>query len=331
MDWDRKSIRIGGAVILCSIALKLFSVGLTGDLPRRAFSVLWFLETGRILSTPQTLTTEPLPTETTTPEPPAETAPEEEKLLAVFSAEDARLVEINNVCGYETDVEKGLTQTLSWDLTAASPTVLIVHSHGSESYENTENYTPSGDYRTQDVGYNLVSIGDRLVEVLAAGGIHAIHDRTLHDVPSYSNSYGSSRESIARYLEQYPGICLVLDLHRDAVENAEGKQLKFTVKKGETEVAQLMLVVGTDAGGLSHPLWPENMSLAVKLHAQLEKLLPGVCRPISFRSQRFNQDLSPGALIVEVGSAGNTRQEALAAVELLGQAILTLAQGTAAE
>ena len=331
MDWDRKSIRIGGAVLICSIALRLFAMGLTGGLPRKALSVLWFLETGRIPGASLTPSTEPKQTETAAPELPPETTPEEEKTLAVFSAEDAGLVEINNVCGYETDVEKGLTQTLSWDLKAPSPTVLIVHSHGSESYENTENYTPSGDYRTQDVSYNVVSIGDRLAELLEAGGIHAIHDRTLHDVPSYSNAYGSSRESVARYLEQYPGICLVLDIHRDAVENAAGKQMKFTVQKGETEVAQLMLVVGTDAGGLSHPLWPENMSLAVKLHAQLEKLLPGLCRPISFRSQRFNQDLSPGALIVEVGSAGNTRQEALAAVELLGQAILTMAQGTAAE
>ena len=92
-----------------------------------------------------------------------------------------------------------------------------------------------------------------------------------------------------------------------------------------------MMVVGTDASGLTHPRWPENMSLAVKLHAKLEKNAPGICRPISFRSQRFNQDLSPGALIVEVGSAGNTRQEALLAVEILGQAILDIAGGATVE
>ena len=117
----------------------------------------------------------------------------------------------------------------------------------------------------------------------------------------------------------------MLDIHRDAVEASDGEQLGFTVGSA----AQLMLVVGTDASGLSHPGWPENMSLAVKLHAQLEKNTPGICRPISFRSQRFNQDLSPGALIVEVGAAGNTRQEALEAVELLGQAVIDLAQGAA--
>ena len=89
-----------------------------------------------------------------------------------------------------------------------------------------------------------------------------------------------------------------------------------------------MLVVGSDAGGLSHPHWQENMALAVKLHAQLEKNCPGICRPISFRSQCFNQDLSPGALLVEVGAAGNTRAEALLATEQLAQGILALAHGT---
>lgn len=328
MDWHSKSIRIGATVILCAIFLRLFAMGLpAGAFPRQALSMLLFLETGRTPGTVPTEETEQVPQ--TIPSVPEAPDTPQDAALAVFSADDAALVEINNICGYETDVAQGLTQALSWDLTAPAPTVLIIHSHGTESYENTEGYTPSGDYRTQDVGCNMISVGDRLVQVLEAGGIRAVHDRQLHDSPSYSDSYNNARESIARYLEQYPTIRLVLDIHRDAVENAEGQQLKCIVE-GQ-DIAQLMLVVGTDASGLSHPRWPENMSLAVKLHAQLEKLLPGICRPISFRSQRFNQDLSPGALIVEVGAAGNTRQEALAAVELLGQAIISIAKGTSTE
>ena len=92
-----------------------------------------------------------------------------------------------------------------------------------------------------------------------------------------------------------------------------------------------MMVVGTDAGGLDHPLWRENMALAVKLHTQLQKSHPGICRPISLRSSRFNQDLSAGAMLIEVGSAGNTRQEALMAAEILSEGILALAYGTEAE
>ena len=102
--------------------------------------------------------------------------------------------------------------------------------------------------------------------------------------------------------------------------------MKFTTKVNGEATARLMLVVGTDSR-LSHPDWPENMALAVKLHALLEKKYPGICRPISFRSQRFNQDLSTGALLIEVGAAGNTRQEALAAARLLGKTILEMSGG----
>ena len=106
------------------------------------------------------------------------------------------------------------------------------------------------------------------------------------------------------------------------------QQVGYTVDSGGQASAQLMMVVGTDANGLDHPNWHENMALAVKLHAQLEKNTPGICRPISFRSQRFNQDLSTGALIVEVGAAGNTHGEAMEAVRLLAQAVIELSQGT---
>lgn len=343
MDWERKSIRVGAVVICCAVVLRLLSGGALNAMVQaltspEAVSVMLFLETGRVIR-PAALEETAAPTEATEPPqttaptlPPSTEAPTEPdtppRALAAFSAADASLVEVNNVCGYDADVAASLTSDLSWDLTDGAPTVLIIHSHGSESYENTEGYEASSDYRTKDTAHNVVSIGDRLVQVLEAGGIRAVHDRQLHDSPSYSDSYNNARQSIRSYLEKYPTIRLVLDIHRDAVENGDGEQLKFTADAGGQTVAQLMLVVGTDASGLSHPHWPENMSLAVKLHAQLEKNTPGICRPISFRSQRFNQDLSSGALIVEVGSAGNTRQEALLAAELLGQAIIDLSKGS---
>lgn len=338
MDRQGKCLKIGAAVIVGALLLRLLGGGGLDALVRtitspEAVSVLLFLETGRVIRpdapTQSEETTDPASTETTAPpetSQPQEPSPPD---VAVFSAADAALVEVNNVCGIETDVDRLLQQTLSWDLTGATPTVLIVHSHGTESYAPTPDYTESSPYRTTDNAYNVVSIGDRLVQILEAGGVHAVHDRTLHDSPSYSDSYVNSRESVRRYLDQYPTIQLVLDIHRDAVEDADGNQMKFATTVEGTDTARLMLVVGSDAGGLTHPHWPENMSLAVKLHAQLEKLAPGICRPISFRSQRFNQDLSPGALIVEVGSAGNSHPEALAAAEVLGKAILALAWGTA--
>ena len=118
----------------------------------------------------------------------------------------------------------------------------------------------------------------------------------------------------------------MLDLHRDASDGEN--QLRTSTPINGASCAQLMLVMGTNAGGLRHEGWEDNLSLALKLQTQLERQAPGITRPISLRSQRFNQDLSPGALLVEVGAAGDTHSEALRAAEQLAQAIAALAEGT---
>ncbi len=325
MDHEKRSLQAGGYLIVFALLLRLFGGGVW-DSAIRLFtrtdvtSAILFLETGRFSSRPltQPQVTQPAPTEA---------AQAAEALL--FSADDEAFVKVSNESGYSADVQAFLASPLAWDLKQDAPTVLIVHSHGSESYENTENYTQSSSYRTQDIGYNVVSIGARIAELLQESGIQVIHDTRMHDVPSYSGAYYSSREAVQAYLSQHPTISLVLDIHRDSATDSSGNQIVPTVSLGTQESAKLMLVVGSDAAGYTHPDWESNMSLAVKLQAQLEKQYPGICRPISFRSQRFNQDLCPGSLLIEVGSAGNTRQQALVAAEKLASTIILMAQGTA--
>lgn len=323
MKLDRLSLRVGAAAVAAAIVLRLLSTGALQPMFEMLLSpqtacVLLFLETGRLVR--------PMTAEAPT-QPHRE--PEIEPIQpAAFAPEDASLVEVNSYCGYEADPEALLQMPLNWDLTQGGPKVLILHSHGSESYTKTENYTETTQYRTLNTQYNMVSVGDRLAQLLEDGGVEVIHDRTVHDSPSYTDAYSQARKSIRAYLEQYPDICLVLDLHRDALQDSSGKQIGYTVEVNGQEAAKVMLVVGTDASGLKHPNWQQNLSLAVKLHAQMEKVASGLCRPISFRSQRFNQDLSTGALIVEVGAAGNTRQQALASIEQVAKSILALARGT---
>lgn len=341
MDWQSKTIRVGTAAVVCALLLRLFGSGLAAAVVETfsdadTVSMLMYLETGRVVRFQPVESTEPIQTEeTTTPveetEPTQqrqETAAQEEETVAVFAQDDAALVEVQSYCGYVSDVPSWLEQPLSWDLTQQEPTVLIVHSHATESYANTQDYEESSAYRTLDKAYNVVSVGAALAQALEAGGIGVIHDTTLHDHPSYSDAYAESRNTVQAYLDKYPSIALVLDIHRDAVTDSDGEEMSFIAQYDGQAAAQLMLVVGTDAGGLTHPQWQSNMSLAVKLHAQLEKICSGICRPISFRSQRFNQDLSSGALLVEVGAAGNTQEEALASVAVLAEAILTLSAGT---
>lgn len=336
MDWEKVCLRVSAAAVAVAILLRLSSSGTLGAVVRalsspEAVAVMLYLETGRVVrpagvqAIPELPEQEPTPTrQETVPATPQETL-----TPVAFDEEDASLVAVNSVCGYDTDLPALLQQPLSWDLTGEEPTVLILHSHGTESYEKTGDYEETSAYRTLDTDYNVVSVGTELKKCLESSGIRVIHDTTMHDHPSYSSSYSHARTKIRSVLEENPSVLLVLDIHRDSVENNNGEQLRFTVDSGGQTAAQLMLVVGTDANGLEHPNWRENMALAVKLHAQLEKNTPGICRPISFRRQRFNQDLSTGALIVEVGSAGNTHEEALAAARLLAQAIAELSQGTA--
>ena len=327
---ERKVLHIGAAAVICALVLRLLS----GSLPllpdrQQIASALLFLGTGRLVRTAATAA----PTEPTGTEPvgPTQSTEPENTPVTLFSADDAQLVEVGGFDGYTVDVSALLQQPLDWDLTEGGPAVLILHSHGTESYTKTEDYQETVDYRTRNTDYNVVSVGDRIAQLLEAGGIQVLHDRSMHDDPSYSNAYNDARRSIESYLEEYPSIRMVLDIHRDSAEDANGNQFHPVLSTEAGDAAQLMLVVGTDAGGYAHPLWQENMALAVKLHTQLQKQYPGICRPISLRSSRFNQDLSTGAMLIEVGSAGNTRQEALLAAQILAEGILSLAYGTAGE
>ena len=326
MKAEKMSLRVGAGVIAVALGLRLLSAGVFAPVMQALLSpdtacVLLFLETGRVVR----------PMDTVSAEPPEAEPVQFSAEPVSFQQADAQLVKVNSYSGYEADPAVLLQMPLRWDLTEGGPKVLIVHTHGSESYEKTENYTESSQYRTLDTQYNMISLGDRLAQLLENGRIEVIHDRSVHDYPSYTDAYSQSRKSIQKYLEQYPDICLVLDLHRDALQDKNGNQIGYTVDYQGEKAAKVMLVVGTDKNGLKHPNWKENLALAVKLHAQLEKTVPGICRPISFRSQRFNQDLSTGALIVEVGAAGNTRQEALNSLQPLAQSIIALAHGAEAQ
>ena len=217
-----------------------------------------------------------------------------------------------------------LTQYLN--LTREEPTVLILHTHATESYTQTEVYEESAAYRTLDDRFNMISLGKELARCLEAEGIMTIHDETSYDYPSYSGAYNRAREAVKTHLEENPSICLILDLHRDALEGEDGKQLGYTQQTPEGTAAKMMIVCGSDAGGLNYPNWQENLSLGLRFQGVLERNCPGLCRPLSFRTGRYNQDLMGNMLLVEVGAAGNTRQEALLAVRELARAIADMAQ-----
>lgn len=326
MTHDRV-LRTGAAAIALAVVLKIFT---SVPLPTKLFNAqsvsrwVLYLETGRILgeTVPATQATEPTPTV-------IEKEPPEEPRRLSFSPSDGDLVNIRSSWDCALTPRELVMEPLDWDLTGDEPTVLIYHTHAMESYtpQTGEDYTEEVPFRTADLDYNMVSIGTRLAELLENAGISVLHDTTLHDAASYNGSYASSRETVEKYLAQYPSIRLVLDIHRDAAEDGSGHQVATTAETAQGDTARLMLVLGSEAGGLYNPNWQENYALAVKLQAVLEQESPGLCRELHLTDQRYNQDLSPGALLIEVGAAGNSHDEALRAMTPLAEAIAALSKG----
>ena len=335
MDQLKRTLRFGAAVISCAVVARLGAAGTfrpVGEWFRspETQSLLLYLETGRKVRFSPSLVENTEPVAETASETVPAIAETEPPALPVFSAGDASLTEITYSCSARPDLAALMEKPLSWDLTGTEPAVLILHTHATESYTRQEEaYEESAAYRTLDESYNMISVGARVAELLREAGINVIHDRQLHDYPSYNGSYAHARKSIQSALAENPGICLVLDLHRDASGDLRNQFRPVAQVDGE-DTAQIMLVMGTNASGSSHPNWEENLSLGLKLQAQLERQAPGITRPINLRAQRFNQDLTSGSLLIEMGAAGNSHAEALRAAEQLAKAIIALAKGTQA-
>ena len=203
------------------------------------------------------------------------------------------------------------------------PQILIVHTHGSEAYTMPpgQEYEPSGESRTTDTSLNVVRVGDELAKTLEEAGLTVLHDPTLHDYPEYSGAYGRSLDAVNAYLAEYPTISFVLDIHRDAISDAEGTPYKVVSGVAGLNAAQMSFVIGTDGGGLEHPEWRENLKLAAAIQQRLTGDYPTLMRPITVRNSRYNQHTTPGSLLVEMGAAGNSLDEALLSARLLGKAL----------
>lgn len=269
---------------------------------------------------------EPLPVqEDAQEEAPVEAAaPVDAPLPAALASADQ--ISIDGGCTYEVDKAALLAQPSTLDFSGDGPKILILHTHATEAYtqEPGWEYEASSEYRTLDTDRSVVQVGRVLTETLQAHGIEVIHDETLNDYPSYNGSYAAALERIAYWLDQEPGIQMVIDIHRDAAEDASGNAVALSATENGESCAQLMLVVGTDQGGLSHPNWQENLANALKLQSVLEGAYPGLCRNLDLRTERFNQHMTPGSILVEVGSNGNTLQQALRSAVLLGEGIASM-------
>jgi stage II sporulation protein P len=236
---------------------------------------------------------------------------------------------ISNNSTFEFDITQLLREPLGLTLERGKPAVLIIHTHSSEAFtrEPGDTYAESDPYRTEDKGHSIIKVGDELAAALTGRGIGVIHDREIYDYPSYTGSYARSGASVEAYLEKYPSIKLVIDLHRDAISGDDGTQYKTIAQIGDTTCSQVMLVLGSGSAGLEHPNWHENLKLALRLQVEMNVSFPTLARPVTISANRYNQQLAPGALIVEIGCTGNTLGESVAAARYFADAYANVALG----
>lgn len=228
----------------------------------------------------------------------------------------------------ETPFAPDLSALLSAPYPAASdpdgPVVLILHTHGTESYSaDGVGYTDDTPFRTTDTDRNVVAVGAVLADELTARGISVLHCRVMHDAEDYNSSYELARRTIEDYLARYPSIRYIIDLHRDAIIRSDRSMIAPCADTPDGRAAQLMLVVGTDAFGADHPSWQDNLNIACKLQSRLNAEYP-LARPINLRGASFNQQFRVGSMLLEVGSCGNTLDEAKRAVRLFAAAFADL-------
>ena len=240
---------------------------------------------------------------------------------------------LHNETAYRPNVEELLDFDVSAKKASTSPTVLIIHTHTGESYlpKGTEYVCePIGDLTySRAEAEGVLAVGETLRRVLNEKGITAIHCTVMHDDPTLSGSYARSAETVRRYLEEYPEIEYVIDLHRDAVTAADGSYVRAVTENGDLPLAQVMAVVGSDGNGTVHDGWQGNLALALQLREKLNATCPSLCRPVSLRNASFYQELAKHSLLLEIGTCANSLDEAKRAAVLVGEALAELLLGTA--
>ncbi len=206
------------------------------------------------------------------------------------------------------------------DISSGEPLVLIIHSHGTESYGDGISYRYEwDDRRSTDISKNVVAVGEVLVQTLRSYGINTLHSTKMHDDISYSEAYKLSAETVRSYLQKYPSIRYVFDIHRDSIDTSKGNSVRSVCTVDRESVAQIMAVIGSDSNGTEYDSWENNLAFSINLRRRMNATYGNIFRPTYLKRKSYNQELAVLSILFEIGTEGNTLNEACRAAELLGK------------
>lgn len=193
------------------------------------------------------------------------------------------------------------------------PKVLVLHSHATENYQPNDSHSKSGEPG------DIVKVGQVFVQALLEKNVVAVHDQTIHDRPRYSDAFINSAKLIESALEENPNIQMVLDLHRDGLQDKPDGYTTITIN-GQ-EVAKILFIVGDQ----DNAQIDANIAFAKKISDALDAKYPGLSRGVRVFKSDYSGDLHPNSVMVVIGDwKGNNVEQASASAILLADVIATL-------
>lgn len=237
-------------------------------------------------------------------------------------------VKVKNTNKTQPDIEKKLNEKLDISVDRKKPSVLIYHTHTTETYQllDRDFYAEGFLSRSNSDKVNMIRVGKAVSDELKNNGFTVIHDTTVYDNP-YSGAYYRSEDAARKYLEKYPSISITLDLHRDAIQDDSGTKTKPVAVIDGKKAAQIMIITGCqeEGNGIDDlPDWEKNLTFALKLQQSMETMYPGLTRPVYFCARSYNMGLTPCSLLIEMGSDANTLSEAVYSGKMLGRALVKI-------
>lgn len=230
---------------------------------------------------------------------------------------------IKNTTSKKLNIPEQLKKSVNPIVDKNKPSVLIFHTHTSETYELLDRgfYSNARGPRSENSKENMIRVGEEICKVLNSRGIKTIHDKTVYD-GFYNGAYERSREGITKILKENPSIKVVLDVHRDAIYLKDGTRIKPVIEIYGKKAAQIMILTGCEDGNVKNfPQWEKNLAFAVQLQNKISKDNPKLLRPLMFCNRKYNMHLTPCSLLVEFGTDANTLAEAVYSAELFAESL----------
>lgn len=226
----------------------------------------------------------------------------------------------------QINVEELMGRDMTLEKDSGQPQILIYHTHSQEEFV---------DSVAGDVNTTVIGVGEHLAQILRDEyGYQVIHNTDTFDLVDgqldRSKAYNYAEPVVTQILNENPSIEIVIDLHRDGVD--ESKHLVTEVNGKPT--AQVMFFNGlsrTAMNGnldyLPNPYIEDNLAFSFQLEYLAKQYFPDYTRCIYLKGYRYNLHVRPRSLLLEVGAQTNTVEEAMNAMEPFAWLLNRVLQG----